>query len=1000
MRTRYFALAVLIGTLATLFGCGGGTQSSGGGTQNKVPVIASISPTKAPLAGASFALGISGSNFDSGSIAYWGQTKLDTSYSSPAGLTAKITSDLLNAAGTYNITVVNPGSSGGTSGAVVFTVENPVPTLTSISPVNASMGSSVLTLTATGSGFQPNSQLQWNGTALTTTYSSATQLTAQVPAANLAAAGAFQITIVTPAPGGGASRKLGFTVDSTATRLQTLPIYAHDIVWDSHHGAIYASHPSTGSSDVNTVMVIDPVAGTVLKTMPMGAQPNQLAVSEDGSYLWVGQDGNNSVQRFLLPAFTPDISLTLPAPNPGDLVLATSIVAAPDNPHTLAVLSDTGIAGAVSIYDDSVPRGNAVSLSTSKMTALQWGANSSVLYGVDSETTAFALYDMPVNPSGVTMKVSYSNLFPGFVEPFSFVPNNGYLYGGKGYVADPATGSRVGAFILSDFANNYLTLPDPSHGVFFVLGQSSGQFPYAGFTLEAFDLNTFGLLRSTILPDVCGLLTNLIAWGNSGLAFTTSDVNGTCNSSANLYLLDGSFVNPAQPPDTNNGQGAPALPNLTSISPQSAAVGFSNLTFTVSGSNFEPGAVIVVDGTPFDTVVQSSTQLQAVISSVSLPVGTHSISVANGDAVSLSSRQLYFTVFPSSNTFALNLNALDVAWDKSSGLLYAAVWSLDPRYPNSIVAIDPATGQVVKSKVVGGNPYIVRPSDDGAYLYVGFHDANSVERLTLPDLSSDLSWSLGADAFFGPHIAMDIEPAPGLPKTTAVSTGNLGLSVSALGGVTIFDDNVPRPVKSANFNQGLYVYDSIQWGQNASSLYGYDVETTPCQFYLLNVDSSGVTNNLSQDAANCLGRIHYDRDTGSIFSDGGQVFSASDGKQIGTLRINGNLVSGRFALDSNSNQVFALVGNAPSGGAYLMYAFNKTSLIQTASLSLPKFLNAPSAMVRIGSSGFAIACYQPVIGLGIQGPGQLYIINSPTFTNSPASGLPVTGIVNRTEPRP
>jgi hypothetical protein len=49
---------------------------------------------------------------------------------------------------------------------------------------------------------------------LTTTYVSATQLTAAVPASNIANTGSTAITVQTPAPGGGTSNSLQFEVDS------------------------------------------------------------------------------------------------------------------------------------------------------------------------------------------------------------------------------------------------------------------------------------------------------------------------------------------------------------------------------------------------------------------------------------------------------------------------------------------------------------------------------------------------------------------------------------------------------------------------------------------------------------------------------------------------------------------------------------------------------------------------------------------------------------------
>lgn len=51
-------------------------------------------------------------------------------------------------------------------------------------------------------------------TALSTTYGSATQLTAQIPAADIASAGINNITVQTPAPGGGTSNAFEFEVDS------------------------------------------------------------------------------------------------------------------------------------------------------------------------------------------------------------------------------------------------------------------------------------------------------------------------------------------------------------------------------------------------------------------------------------------------------------------------------------------------------------------------------------------------------------------------------------------------------------------------------------------------------------------------------------------------------------------------------------------------------------------------------------------------------------------
>lgn len=92
----------------------------------------------------------------------------------------------------------------------------PPPTLTSVSPTSANSGDSPFKLTVTGASFGSASRVQWNGSSLPTTYISATQLIASVPASDVAAAGTAQVTVFNPSPGGGASSALTFTINQAA----------------------------------------------------------------------------------------------------------------------------------------------------------------------------------------------------------------------------------------------------------------------------------------------------------------------------------------------------------------------------------------------------------------------------------------------------------------------------------------------------------------------------------------------------------------------------------------------------------------------------------------------------------------------------------------------------------------------------------------------------------------------------------------------------------------
>jgi len=89
---------------------------------------------------------------------------------------------------------------------------SPAPVATSLAPSSAATGGSAFTLTVSGSNFASSSVVRWNGASRTTTFVSATQLQAAISAGDIAVSGTNQVTVFTPAPGGGTSASLPFTV--------------------------------------------------------------------------------------------------------------------------------------------------------------------------------------------------------------------------------------------------------------------------------------------------------------------------------------------------------------------------------------------------------------------------------------------------------------------------------------------------------------------------------------------------------------------------------------------------------------------------------------------------------------------------------------------------------------------------------------------------------------------------------------------------------------------
>ena len=179
---------------------------------NPVPTLSSLRPKSDTVGSGGITITVTGSRFAPGAQAKWNGSALATTRVCATKLTATAPASCLATAGTYEVTVTNPAPGGGSSKAAAFTVDNPMPTLTSVTPNSAAASSPSATISITGANFVPASVVKWNSSTLATSYISPTHLTATVPPANMAKAGAFTIKVVNPAPGGGISKAASFKV--------------------------------------------------------------------------------------------------------------------------------------------------------------------------------------------------------------------------------------------------------------------------------------------------------------------------------------------------------------------------------------------------------------------------------------------------------------------------------------------------------------------------------------------------------------------------------------------------------------------------------------------------------------------------------------------------------------------------------------------------------------------------------------------------------------------
>lgn len=522
---RLVCLSLLLSMLSA---CGGGSSAP----SVTAPQITAISPSTITAGGTSFTLTVTGQHFSPQSSVRWNTDSLTTHYVSAGELTAQVYYNRIVSPGVAKITVVTlPGDI--SSNAVNLTIANPTATLDSVSPESITVGGASFTLNVYGSGFTPETVVEWNGAARTTTFVTNTDVTATISAADIASMQTALVTVTNSAPGAAASAPV------------YVPVYLElnqtvsDIAWDSKNQVLYASVPSSASTHANSVITLDPNTGTVLASVAAGTDPHVLALADDDSYLYVGEDGTSTVQRFTLPSVKPDIAWSVPSSTYGPNI-ARAIEVAPGAPHTTAVsVGEPGITSyqqGVIIYDDATARTN-VAPGTSTTSAhyydsLQWGADDSVLYGAEAENGA-DFYVMPVDANGVTLSKDIPSTTFGDIH---YDATTGELFVDSGRILS-TTGALIGQLPTTELADDTMVPDGVNNRAFLVTQPAPGN---AGIDIHSYDMTTLQPLTTVHFYGINGAASDrIIRWGPDGLALV---INYGFEAPGTLLLFKGAFV--------------------------------------------------------------------------------------------------------------------------------------------------------------------------------------------------------------------------------------------------------------------------------------------------------------------------------------------------------------------------------------------------------------------------------------------------------------------------
>ena len=625
---------------------GGGTSNPATFTINyqaPVPTVTAISPSSGTAGSGNFQLVVTGTNFTTDSKVRWNGLDRNTTFVSSTEVRAAINASDVAAVGSASVTVYNAPPGGGTSANAVFTINNPLPTITGLTPNSALVGNSAVVVTVNGAYFVNGSVVTWNNSNLTTTYSSATQLRATIPAANLTAAGVFNIAVVNVPTGGGVSNAEPFFVGNQVPTLSTInpttrvqnggaftltlngtKFFSGSVVrWGGQSRpttfvastqltadipatdlaavgpvsiTVYNPETGGGASNAQTLNVNNPVPA-ISSLSPAGATTGEpgLTLTVSGSNFvtgskvrWNGTDRATSyvsttqLRATILPAdlaTAATVNVTVLNPTPGGGLSPTQAFVVSNSGPVISSLAPSSIGAGSAGFSLSVKGSGFVS--TSKV---RWnGAEIATKFASATELTATVVATAISQPGTASVTV--------------------YTAGPGGGTSSPQT----------------FTIGSPV-AITTGLSPNTALAGGAGFTLTV-NGSRF-ISTSKVLWNSVEKVTRFISNSQLTATIPSSDL-----SLAGPVLV--TVLNPNNGDELSNAQTFTInnpLPTIASLSPSLARVSETPFTLTVNGSNYVSSSKVRWKGFDRPTTFVSSTRLTAEIPASDL-VATGSVNV-------------------------------------------------------------------------------------------------------------------------------------------------------------------------------------------------------------------------------------------------------------------------------------------------------------------------------------------------------------------------------------
>ena len=498
---------------------------------------------------------------------------------------------------------------GGTSQSLDNQPPAPVPAISTISPDSAVAGGAAFTLTITGTNFVAASMVNFGGAALATTFVNSTRLTVAIPAAAIASTGMLAVTVINPAPGGGTSNAMNFSVTSSVSTVPAINFVSPSCV--------PAGEQFVDGVDNQLVVVgANFVASSVLRW--------------NGTDRPTTFDNNNGTPVLFAQISVSDFALAGTA--------AVTVFNPPPGGGTSNSVTFTTTAGGVDPQSIAVdPAGTFAYVANS---GCDGGAGGDVsMYTINGTTGALASVGPPVfsqdvgtnfvaiDPLGKFTYATSSGLFDtdGSVSTFAINPTTGAL---------TSTGGLTG--LNPNFCCFNSIAVDPSGKFAYLTGAGGGSSSVSSYAING----TTGALTSIEVSVAAGFAVS-VAVDPSGKFAYVANQNGTPGSAGNVSMYT---INATTGALTSTGTIAAGInPASVAVDPggkfayvaNSSSNDLSMYTINATTGALTSIGTIATDEGPVSVAVDPAGKFAYVVNFSSNDVSMYSIDVTTGALTSV-----------------------------------------------------------------------------------------------------------------------------------------------------------------------------------------------------------------------------------------------------------------------------------------------------------------------------------------------------------------------------